>query len=159
MIDAGAIFDLDRKYRYHLWRSWGTGRRCLFIMLNPSTADEKILDPTLRRCVSFAQRWGYEALDVCNLFAFRSTDPRVLYRCGDGAIGLDNDRWIIKSAHRADLIICAWGRHGSFLTRNTQVLDILHDFPLFCLGRNADGSPMHPLYRPAAQQPEPLKKC
>jgi hypothetical protein len=73
---AGATFSKDRRYRYRLWRSWGDPElRCVFVGLNPSTADESNDDPTIRKCVGFAKLWGFGAVDVVNLFAFRSTDP------------------------------------------------------------------------------------
>jgi hypothetical protein len=82
---AGAIFDDKRRvYRYVLWWRWGDAtKRCLFIMLNPSTADEHVLDPTVKKCVKWARSWGFGALDVCNLFAWRATDPSELYHIPD----------------------------------------------------------------------------
>lgn len=78
---AGAEFDEPaRIYPYRLWRMWGGGslrpwRTVLCIMLKPWTADEHVLDPTLRRCEGFSRAWGYDGFEVCNLFALRSTDP------------------------------------------------------------------------------------
>ncbi|GHX72979.1 hypothetical protein VCSRO16_3593 [Vibrio cholerae] len=63
-----------RKYRYALWRTWDSDKPfAMFIGLNPSTADEKNDDPTLRRCINFAKSWGYGGVCMANLFAFRAT--------------------------------------------------------------------------------------
>ena len=81
---AGAEFSKDRKYRYRLWREWNkTKPAVLFVMLNPSTADELVLDSTVSRCLSFAKEWGYGRLEVANLFALRATDPKELNKVED----------------------------------------------------------------------------
>jgi hypothetical protein len=54
-------------------------RTVAFIGLNPSTADETTDDPTVRRCVGFAKRWGYDRMVMLNAFAYRATDPKALY--------------------------------------------------------------------------------
>lgn len=80
-VDGSASFSLDRVYRYHLWRRLkreGCGS-VAFIGLNPSTADEQKDDPTVRRCIGFARAWGYDRVEMLNLFAFRAKDPREMY--------------------------------------------------------------------------------
>ena len=66
-----------KRYRYTLWRVWNAQPKkiCMFIGLNPSTADEFENDPTVRRCIGFAHREGCDALVMTNIFAFRATDP------------------------------------------------------------------------------------
>ena len=73
-------FSSCRTYRYVLWRELDAAnpRYALFIGLNPSTADEVADDPTIRRCKDFARRWGYGAVCVANLFAYRATKPAKL---------------------------------------------------------------------------------
>ena len=69
-----AILSEDRKYRYILSRTWDeTKPTVLFIGLNPSTADEKTDDPTIRKCINYAKCWGYGKILMANLFAFRNT--------------------------------------------------------------------------------------
>ena len=79
-----AIFSGDRRYRYLLIRRVGTSQsRVLFIMLNPSAADEVRDDPTIRRCIGFARDWGFGLLEVVNLFALMSTNPKTLLDAED----------------------------------------------------------------------------
>lgn len=113
---SGAEFSDCRTWRYRLWRIWDdTKPYANFIMLNPSTADANVLDPTVTRCVDFANRWGYGGLHVTNLFALVSTDPEGLYRATD-PIGPGNDRAIRETAQGAGAVVCAWGNHGSLPT-------------------------------------------
>jgi len=143
---AAPIFSPCRRYRYTLSRSINTGgKQVLFVMLNPSTADEVQNDPTIRRCIRFAQREGGSILNVVNLFAWRSTDPGVLGEVLD-PIGPDNDRHIVEAATKSSLIVCAWGVHGAFMQRGKAVQQLLADRPLYALGFTKDGAPRHPLY-------------
>jgi len=160
-LDRGATFSPCRRYRYRLWRKWNYGRNCLFIMLNPSTADETANDPTVERCQRRAASMGFSSLTVTNLFALRSTDPKALYeeyKRGGNPIGPDNDRTILKAADDADLIICAWGTHGHISGRGTDVLIMLraNGFRPYALKLTSDGTPAHPLYLPYSLQPEPM---
>jgi len=76
---TGAVFADDRTHRLYLWRRWEKdGPWVMFIGLNPSTADEKTNDPTVRRCIGFAQRWGYSGMFMCNAYTLVSTDPKKL---------------------------------------------------------------------------------
>lgn len=146
---AGALFSDCEDYRYALWRIWDTKLPLVaFIMLNPSTATETVLDPTVRRCVSYAKDWEMGGLFVGNIFALRSTDPKALYDV-DNPIGEENDEQLKKIIKTCDKVICAWGTHGAFLGRGQQVLDLIRQQkePM-ALKLNADGSPAHPLYQP-----------
>ncbi len=121
-------------------------QRVLFCMLNPSTANDLTDDPTVRRCIGFARRWKARELCVVNLFAARATDPRQLRRMAD-PVGAINDDVIRHEARTADLVVAAWGRHGSYLGRDQVVLEILsRQGDVWALGLTADGAPKHPLY-------------
>jgi len=143
----GATFSPDRRYRYTLWRIWGdAGRLVLFLMLNPSTADETALDPTLVKCMKFARRWGYDGFYVANLFALRSTDPEALLEA-DEPVGWQNDACIAASAMRCERVVCAWGSHRAVGSRARALMTWLAPLAeMLCLHRNADGHPQHPLY-------------
>jgi hypothetical protein len=152
-IDQGATFSLDRRHRYTLWRAWAPGPRALFCMLNPSTADESVLDPTLRRCLGFAQRWHFAGFEVVNLFALRSTDPARLCEDAD-PVGPGNDVAIVEAARRAGVVVCGWGVHGTLRGRDAAVLELLAGVAdLVALRLTKGGAPSHPLYLPADLKP------
>ncbi len=147
-----AIISECRRYRYALWRRWAEGSQVLFVMLNPSTANESIDDPTIRRCVGFAKSWGFGSLAVGNLFALRATDPSELTR-NDDPVGPENDEHILGLMAQCDLVIAAWGCKGSYRKRNRVVRDFWPNWHI--LDSTKDGHPKHPLYLPAALKPMP----
>lgn len=151
-----ATFSADRLHRYTLTRvittpMLSTGeplRRCLFVMLNPSTATDTVDDPTIRRCSRFAASWGYDRLMVCNLFSLRSTDP-VALACDLAAEGdPENLTTILQVARDAHRIVCAWGAHGALRGRAAHVVAELRrdGHQLHALKLTKDGQPGHPLY-------------
>lgn len=149
----GAFFSPDRVYRYLLRRKIGVQlTTCLFIMLNPSTADERKNDPTVSRCIGFAKHWGFGRLEVCNIFAYRATNPKELYSIDrPSAIGPDNDMHIRHAIERADRVVCAWGNHGQLFNRGIEVRNLVMNegkFPLAFKITNK-GQPIHPLYQKA----------
>jgi hypothetical protein len=141
-----------RKYRYALTRRWGDGPQVLFVMLNPSTADEVDDDPTIGRCIGFAKSWGFGSLAVGNLFAFRTPSPSLLLQTTD-PVGVDNDHWLGKLQASAELTVAAWGNHGSFHGRGKAVARTLASPHVLRL--NGTGEPAHPLYIPADTRPMP----
>lgn len=140
------------RYRYALRRRWadtGSGEVC-FILLNPSTADAEVDDPTVRRCVGFARRWGYDGLCIGNLFAFRATDPKLM-RAQHDPVGPDNDAALLALARGAALRVAAWGVHGAHLGRGEAVRRMLSGLCVLRLTRQ--GAPGHPLYLPGTATP------
>jgi hypothetical protein len=153
MTEAGATFSPCRRWRYLLWRRWDAAKPVAnFLMLNPSTADEVKLDPTCSRARDFAERWGYGALIVTNVFAWRATDPADMKATKD-PVGPGNDAAIVKAARESALVVCAWGNHGAFLDRSAQVKSLLKKNRLHVLRLNANGEPAHPLYLPGKLTP------
>lgn len=152
-----AVYSDCEQFRYMLTRDWAPDSgRVLFIMLNPSTATELQNDPTVERCERRARALGFGAFRVCNIFAYRATDPRVMRATFD-PIGPDNDRAIRDSLPWADQVICAWGTHGAHLDRGPQVEAMLRaeGTALHHLGLSKAGHPKHPLYLGYAVQPVP----
>lgn len=147
-----AAFSPCRIWRYTLHRQWKDGEGIGFLMFNPSTADEMINDPTIRKCIGFAKRWGYGRLVILNLFAIRGTDPRIVRRVSD-PVGPLNDYHILKSVTGCREVVCAWGCGGHMkdetAKRPAAVIKMLQEkepyMPLTCMGYSADGSPRHPL--------------
>ncbi len=182
-VSSGADISADGRYRYKLWREWrgthdpknwrwlgakdgadedlGEPKSCLFVMLNPSTADSTVDDPTIRRCVGFAKSWNYERLEVVNLFAVRTSSPRTLkamhYR--EDPVGVRNEEAFDHAVVRAGLIVCAWGSHGSHMGQDETVLGWLPPkSKLFALGFTGSGHPRHPLYLRSDTQLESMKQ-
>lgn len=152
-----AVFSPCQRYRYELRRWWGVGADIAWIMLNPSTATAETDDPTIRKITKFSKDWGFGGLLVGNLYAWRATDPDVLPTIEE-PVGIDNDRHLIRIADEALVIMCAWGTNAD-PDRAAHVIRLLKATgkPLHCLGRNTDGSPCHPLYKPGHLKPIPLE--
>lgn len=147
MISSAVVSDCGR-YRYALTRRWASGPMALFIMLNPSTADAEVDDPTIRRCIGFAKREGCGALRVENLFAWRATKPDEMFAQADNVIGA-TDTAIREAARAADgPIIAAWGGDRRAEGRARVVTELLDKLgvEVLCLGATKAGAPRHPLY-------------
>lgn len=145
-MDKGAEFSPCRTYRYDLWRSWNEGYgEVAFIGLNPSTADETLDDPTIRRCMAYAKGWGFAGVHMLNLFAFRATDPAIMKKA-DEPIGPDNDEIISTVAKKCTVVVAAWGVHGTHRGRDREVRKLVPD--LHTLKLTKAGHPNHPLYLP-----------
>ena len=146
------------RYRYDLSRVWvdpGDDKAdtyAVFIMLNPSTADDRHDDNTIRRCVEFAKFWGMGGLMVVNLFAYRATDPKRLEIVYD-PIGPQNDTYITEACHTAQVVVAAWGAHPLAVNRAVTVRSLVPD--LHYLRLTKGGQPCHPLYLPKRLTPIP----
>ena len=154
---SGATFSPCRRWRYLLWRRWDEAKPVAnFLMLNPSTADEYKLDPTCARARDYAERWGYGALVVTNVFAWRATDPADMKAVAD-PVGPGNDRAIVRAAKESAIVVCAWGNHGAHGERSARIRALLHAavVPLHALRLNAGGEPAHPLYLPKKLRAQP----
>jgi len=153
--ESGALFSECRRWRYLLWRRWDAARPVAnFLMLNPSTADEWKLDPSCTRARLYAERWGYGALIVTNIFGWRATDPEEMKAVRD-PVGRGNDRAILRAARESAIVVCAWGNHGAHLGRSAAVRKLLAKARIDArvLRMNAGGEPAHPLYLPARLTP------
>lgn len=149
MDGIGAEFSPCGVYRYTLTRQWADGPCVAFLMFNPSTATVTEDDPTIRKCIGFAKRWGYGRLVILNLYAIRGTDPRTPSRAVD-PIGPMNDHWILETCKEARQVVCAWGcaQHmPTIVERMMRVLTLLqaYDVRVSCLGYRKDSHPRHPL--------------
>ena len=137
------------QYRYMLHRSWGLDPRILlFVMLNPSKGDAKIDDHTIRKCIGFGKRLGYDRICIVNLYAWRATNPGDLGNVVD-PVGPLNDGYIDAAARGCNRMIVAWGankfgdekRVGEFLKMGRMA-----SWPAMeCLGTAKEGAPRHPL--------------
>lgn len=186
-VDSGADISGCLRYRYWLWREWrgaatdenwswftdddgepvldgkgvaiGEPKTCVFVMLNPSTADGSADDATIRKCVAFAKAWCFDRIDVLNLFAYRATDPAALLALNDeadpvGPANLEAFETVLLN-QPVGRIVCAWGVHGSHLGQDQTALGWIagiesrfRALSIFALGLTKDGQPKHPLYLP-----------
>lgn len=160
----GACFDQNRMYRYQLWRTWdSSGPRVLFVMLNPSSADESDNDPTIRRCIAFAKSWGFGGIEVCNIFAYRSRSPVALLTASD-PVGNFNDYHIDVACKISTKVVVAWGAHAVlrkqdnrkfFEKREKEVNRIISLYgEAYCLKETLDRYPSHPLYLRGSLKPK-----
>jgi hypothetical protein len=154
-MNGDAVISECQSYRYLLVREWLPGQPSInWIMLNPSTADARRDDATIRRCLQFSRAWGYGRMVVTNLFAFRATDPEALKMDAD-PVGPDNDEFLLATAAAAKTVVLGWGTHGEYRARGAEVCQLLKDFPLKCLGVTNGGFPRHPLFMKSDTQLEP----
>ncbi len=153
-----AILSSCKRYRYQLERSWSvqTSRQStvVFIGLNPSTADATDDDPTIRKCIAYAQAWQFKKLFMVNLFAWRATNPNELLEAKN-PVGNLNDGYLDDAVLRSALVVACWGEHGSIMNRSDD-LQARYPRQLMCLKTNQSGEPTHPLYLPATLTPVKL---
>jgi hypothetical protein len=148
VVEKSARISQCGAFRYWLGRRWGDLDGLTFVMLNPSTADALQDDPTIRRCIGFARREGFDAVNVYNLNAYRATRPAALATCAD-PVGPDNDAYLslvlTEQRRRGHPVVAAWGAHAR-PERVAAVLDLVPGVDWRCLGLTQHGHPRHPLY-------------
>jgi hypothetical protein len=146
---VSAVISDCGQYRYKLTREphdmYSTRGPALFVMLNPSTADAALDDPTIRRCRGFAKAWDCNGIIVANLYALRATNPEALWTHAD-PVGPYNDGQLAALFREHDTVVCAWGMNAK-LERIAQVRKMFRDGSRpMCLGITKSGAPRHPLY-------------
>ena len=154
--ESMAVFSPCMKYRYILSRVWNPNKKLImFLMLNPSTADEMKNDPTVERCERRAKAMGYGGIVVCNIFAYRATSPKDM-KAQDDPVGVENDQSILSSLREVDKVVCAWGGHGSHMKRADKVKELLKESgaEVLYLRMTQSGNPSHPLYIPYSEEPK-----
>jgi hypothetical protein len=162
--DRSALFDGPaRRYRYRLTRTWDkTKPHALFIMMNPSVADENWDDRSVARCEQFARTWGgYGGIYVGNTFAYVATDKKCL-RAIEDPVDPENDKHLIAMAKLAEKVIFAYGRPGlrRLQDQGPRLARLLRDkgFKPYVLKLSKDGTtPWHPLYLRKDSKPFPWK--
>lgn len=157
-----AVISSNGMYRYRLDREFpdslleAGGLPLVFCMLNPSVADATKVDPTIRRCLGFAQREHASGIIVVNVYAYRATEPKNLWKAAD-PVGPENDHYIREASRKSDRVICAWGVNAepSDVSATLDAIISTGAVP-YCLGKTREGHPRHPLYVRADQPLEPF---
>ena len=137
-----AKFCEAKKNRYFLKREWDSSKGLLlYIMLNPSMADDKNDDPTIRRLINFTKKFNYGGFLVGNIFTKITPNSKEV----DKSRGMTNKNFkeVLKLINKVDQIVYAWGNS----VEEPQLLKELILSPK-CFGKNLNGTPKHPLYLP-----------
>lgn len=146
---SGAVFAEDRTHRLYLWRRWNSNLPWIMLIgLNPSKADEMRNDPTVRRGIGFADKWGYGGFFMCNVYSLVTPDPKRLNTEPPLVMGVDLAMRVIR--RRCTKAVACW---GSLITKvsgwEDRVERVKQELaPLHCIGVTKDGHPRHPLYLP-----------
>lgn len=163
---SSALFNDEHTRRYILTRHFIESnfwckhtKEVVFIGLNPSTADDKTDDPTIRRCANFARQWGFTTLSMLNLFDWIDTDPKGLTKLPEGEQLLSplGEAQLYTRLDHCNLIIAAWGSNKLAVENCSEVVDYCKSInkPILCLKKTRAGHPSHPLYLKSSLLPIP----
>lgn len=146
----GAIISDCKKYRFQLWRIWDQEKPLvLWIMHNPSTADENEDDPTIRRVTGFTKSWGYGGFYVGNISPYRATDAKeLLNKPFEEIAPVENIIHINEMKRKCEFGILAFGNP----IRPDMKFERFDDW-WKCLKLTKDGNPCHPLYLKSSLKP------
>lgn len=147
-LENDAVISDCGKYRYLLRRTWDHGKlRALLVMLNPSTADARQDDATIRSCVRLLSGLGYGSMEVVNVFGYRATDPGELLKADDPC-GPKNEDIVRAAIERCDTVVVAWGAWPPAKAASVYIRNAIRASrpAMFCFGKTKSGAPKHPLY-------------
>ena len=140
---SGSTFSDDKKYRYELHRIWDTADPLvLFILLNPSKADDTENDLTTIRCINFAREMKYGGIYIANLYAYISTDPDELKNVAD-PVGPENKKYIEELIKKVKTVVYGYGPKTIDSNPEPEWLKDLVNEP-FCFKKTKEGYPWHP---------------
>lgn len=159
-MEKDAIFSDDRLHRFVLSRVWDVNKGVIcFIGLNPSIASDIVDDPTIRKWMGFAERWGYGGILIGNLFSFRATHPSDMKKVKTPTMHILNLSYLASIHRISKLTVASWGNDGAYLQQSRNVLRRLQEFqkPIRAMKINiGSGEPAHPLYLPYSLRPDYL---
>ena len=129
----------DDKNRYQLWRIWNNNKPLiLFILLNPSTADDKNDDKTVKKLIGFTKKYDFGGFYIGNLFSYISPSPHPIKFVHNEVKNINHIKLMNKKCKK---VVLGWGNLGA---NPNWLLDEIID-PM-CFGINKSGTPKHPLY-------------
>ena len=136
-----AIISKDKKFRYELTRKWSEMPMLTYIMLNPSKANDKVDDSTVKRLIFFSKKFGYGGFFVGNIFPKITPYIKELYK--DTSHDIKKNTMHIESMiNKSSKVVYAWG--NSLESTPIWISKIVKN--PYCFGFNKNGSPKHPLY-------------
>tara|TARA_B100001250_G_C19796692_1_gene789041 strand:+ start:2009 stop:2458 length:450 start_codon:yes stop_codon:yes gene_type:complete len=140
-MEAGAI--INKNKRYSLWRIWNQNLpKVLYVMLNPSLANNSQDDNTIKRLNYFTKKFGFGGFYVGNIYPHITPYPKILYRL-NLHFSNKNNFYLNSMIKKSEKIVFAWGNckeRPLWIEKSVQTP--------FCFGHNKNGSPKHPLYLP-----------
>ena len=140
---SGSTFSKDKKYRYELHRIWDQNApTVLFILLNPSSADDTENDLTTTRCINFAKEMNYGGIYIANLYAYISTNPDELKNVAD-PVGSENKKYIEELVKKVKTVVYGYGPKTLDSNPEPEWLKELVNEP-FCFKKTKEGYPWHP---------------
>ena len=146
-----ASFSIDKKERYSLAREWDKSKnKILYIMFNPSKADDNRDDPTIRRLIDFTKKFNYGGFFVGNIFTKITPNPKDIDK--SSGITYKNSEELLKLINKVDEIVYAWGNS----IEEPKILKKLIFKPK-CFGKNFNGTPKHPLYLSSSSKLESFR--
>jgi hypothetical protein len=153
-------FTLVMRYRDNLLNN-GRSKTVTVILKNPSAADEKRSDSTIRKVETYVWHHFPDArqLNILNIFGFRATDAiEVNHKLASAGIdwvnGPDNNRFFGEILGTSDYLICAWGgpsgiEKSGYATRIREVKELIrkhYQGPVFEVKGNQETiEPLHGL--------------
>lgn len=170
-IKRSALVSDCGQYRWTLTRTWRAGPHVCFIGVNPSTADHRTDDPTVRRWTHFASAWGYGGFVAVNLYPFRSPNVAACRKWADWENNgpdwyardriIDNLDIVAEEAQRAALVVACWGAtawNDMWIDHAVERIQGTEPFPaIHCFGKTAGGAPIHPMARGVHRVPDDAK--
>ena len=131
------------------------GKSCLLAVgLNPSSADEKRLDPTTRIIERIAQTHGLDGWYIINLYPVRCAKPSDLPRRKSADHFSQNirciDAFLQENMDSIGKVCLGWGNHigkVSYLQNAAiEIRSLLMNYTseFCCIGITKDGNPIHP---------------
>ena len=137
----GASFSKNKLHRFSLFRIWDCELpKVLFIMFNPSEANQKKDDPTIRRVIDFSIRWGFGGVYVGNIFSYISKNPKNI-KIENPYFNRKNIKSIVKMEKDSSKTILAWGNNTNAPKWIKKVIKDPNYIEL-----SVNGIPKHPLY-------------
>lgn len=163
-----ADFSPDRQHRFTLTMEYSNNllnkprtRTVTVILKNPSAADEKRSDSTIRKVETYVWQHFPDArnLNILNIFGFRATDAKEvnIKLSGEGSAavnGSENDRFFAEILEKSDYVICAWGgpsgidgkNYNSRITAVKELISNNYKGPVFQVcGSQLTKEPLHGL--------------